>query len=293
MAESPLYATLNVFVQHLNQQQAQLRNSESMTSKEQQNLTAMSQAVEYLRSAMTLLRDPAPPEAETRDATPLEDGRYKGGNGELSIELRMDIGGLGIISADVFRIHASGETWVASLRTTPGVRALLSEGSWDIIGEDQRGTPTTGRLSLSLQLVEPLTLTGRLRLDQPLEGLPGQKDIGFTAIWISKALRSLGIEIEQEQDVADLPTYNFNGKPVTVESAFAEAGLEISAVGQHSTISHPPNPKGWGTTELHALMHDNVLEALVRELHALMQDSAQASVTRAAWENHLLLPVTE
>ncbi len=95
-----LYDILNVFVQHLSHQQAQLQSSESTLPEAQQQLAATSQVIEHLRSAMALLRDQPLPTVDAQDVALLKDGRYKGGNGELSIELRIDWGELYVISAD-------------------------------------------------------------------------------------------------------------------------------------------------------------------------------------------------
>ena len=201
---------------------------------------------------------------------PLVDGRYAGGNGGVSIELRVDEKVSGVISADLFRVDEGVETWVASLRTNPGTRVSLADGFWEITGEDQHRSVTAGHLTLAVQQSGPLTVAGSLRLDSPLAGIPAQA-IDFTATRSSDSLRTLGIELEREQDVPALPTFDFGGRQVTVESALAQAGFETIRVREQGVVPEPPT--SWGTAQLQALMHDH----------------AQASLAKPAWEVHLLL----
>jgi hypothetical protein len=120
--------------------------------------------------------------------------------------------------------------------------------------KDQLQALATGRLTLRGQSPQPLTLTGSLRLNKPLAGIRGQEDIGFTAVWSSEALRTLGIEVEREQAIDELPTYRFNGEDMSVPLALRKTGFETFMVGQQSLIPHPPTP--WGTAQMHALMYE-------------------------------------
>lgn len=264
--------SLSRLIEELNQEWTHLQTlGRALTAEEQGRSEALSRVLELLRSTLVVLAHGVPAEPPASTPAPLRDGRYRGGNGDLSVDLRVDEGVSGVISADFYKIDASGETWVASIRTNPGIRIALGEVSWDIVGEDQQHATASGHLSLRVHLRDPFTVTGAMRLDKPLAGIPRQTDIAFTAVWQSETLRGLGIELEQERGVADLPTFNFNGKEVTVESALAAAGFETFEVGQVSEVPPPPTP--WGTAQL----------------HALMQDHAQASLARSAWELHLLL----
>lgn len=263
---------LRSVIDHLDREWTHLQIvGRGLTPEEQQRSETLAQVLERLRSALGLLTGGVPSGPGIPDAAPLEDGRYTGGNGEILVELRLDEAGSGVISADLFRIDALGETWVASLRTNPGSRIVLADGAWDIVAEDQQETIAAGELTLGVQIAQPLTVSGSLRLDDSLAGIPGQTDIAFTAVWSSASLRTLGIELEQESGVADLPTFDFDGEEVTVRSALGQAGFEVFNVGEETEVPTPPTP--WGTAQLHAVMYDH----------------AQASLARAAWELHLLL----
>ena len=146
-----------------------------------------------------------------------------------------------------------------------------SQGSWSIIGSDDEGRRATGKLTLEPQTTDSSALTGTLFLDTALTGLPVQTDVHFAADFTSPRMRRLGIELEREQAVEELPSVNLNGTAVTVQSSLEAAGFDISNVGQ-STIIPTPQQK-WGTAQL----------------HALMVDMAQAQLNRPAWELHLLL----
>ncbi len=245
----------------------------ALTDEELRRSEVLSAVLNYLRTALSTLEDPGGPSRGDGDAstTPLKDGGYRGGNADLSVELRLDEAGSGVISGDFYRRHAGGETWVVSLRTPPGARVFLSKGSWDVVAEDQQRQITTGHLKLASEAPDPLSVVGVLRLDDALAGIPAQQDVTFTAEWRSEALRALGIELERQQGVAELPTFDFDGQDVTVESCFANAGFETFDVGQRTEIPDPPSP--WGTAQLHALMSDH----------------AQATLAIPEWELHLLL----
>ena len=263
--------SLSSLIDRLHQEWIQLQIlGRSLTPAEQQRSQFLEQVLAQLRSALILLAESSPPAPSSRDAA-LLDGRYAGENGELRVELRVDEKVSGIISADFFRLDVNGETWVASIRTNPGSRISLRNRFWSIVGEDQAQSLATGRLTLAVEQSEPLTLSGTLRLDRPLAGIRGREDITFTVVWQSEALRTLGLELEREANISELPTFPFNGQEITVSSALAKAGLEIVTAGQPSMIPTPPT--GWGTAQL----------------HALMQEYAQASLLEAKWELHLLL----
>jgi hypothetical protein len=222
----------------------------------------------FIEAIRRILEDHQP--SVTPDSSILIDGRYEGGNHELFIELRIDEAVSGVISADLFRNGSTGRSFVASIRTTPGVSIQRNEGSWPIIGSDDEDRTATGQLTLTPQADDGSVLTGVLLLDKALTGLPVRTEIHFAADFSSAQLRRLGIELEQEEGVGDLPSFEFDGTDVTVQSSFEAAGFEISNVGQSTVIPTPS--QNWGTAQL----------------HGLMVDLAQAQLTRPAWELHLL-----
>lgn len=204
----------------------------------------------------------------------LRDGRYEGGNRELFVKLRLDETTSGVISADIYRVGFGARTYAVSIRTTPRVKISLTDGSWEIIGSDSEDRTSTGKLTLESQNIESSSITGFLALDSAVGGLPVGVAIYFAADWIDNTLRQVGLELEREDNVNPLPTYDDDGQLVTVESAFKKAGIEITTAGLPSLIPNNLTPtNGWGTSQL----------------HALMEDFAEASLLRATWELHLLL----
>ena len=217
----------------------------------------------------------APPGTPTPAAPAVEsprvgDGRYAGGNHELAVELRVDGETCGIISGDLHRILPERH-YVASFRTEPGVRIDPGAGSWGIVGQDEYDRTVHGVLALTVNDAASGALNGTLRFNGRLEGLPARQALPFVAQRQSSALRSLGLEIEIEDNVAPLGGYAIDSRTMTVEEALLAAGFETYTTGITDRI---PNPgQGWDMSQL----------------HTLMSDLAQASLLARAWELHLLL----
>jgi len=205
-----------------------------------------------------------PPVASTRPA----DGRYLGGNPQLHADLRIDTALSGVVSADLFRLGPGGKSYVASIRTPPGV-LIDGDGKeeWAIVGQDELGGRSAGQIKLEAR---PNHVLATVVLERALHGLPAGTEIVLVVERQGNALRQLGVELEREAQVAAPPSYNFNGRAVTFESCFEDAGIELTEVGHKSQI--PANADAWGTAQL----------------HTLMRDFAQASLSRRAWEVHLL-----
>ena len=173
---------------------------------------------------------------------PLRDGTYRGGNDELSVELRIDAEVAGAISADLHRLGAAGDPdYVASIRSAPGETVSLEEGAWTVIAEDDLGGHATGRLTLTSANGDGAA-SAVLVLDGPLNGLPGRAEIGFRAEWMGETIRSLGIEIETEEGVTDPVDFDFKGRRVSIQSCLTDAGFEIKEAGEKSPI--PAKPRG-------------------------------------------------
>jgi hypothetical protein len=200
----------------------------------------------------------------------LKDGRYEGGNEHLFVELRVEGQGAGAISADLYRQGPERHDYVASLRSVPGEDVAIGIAPVAVVAEDDLGGRATGELTLGSANGDE-TASGVLTLDGPLNGVPGHAPIPFEARWRSATIRTLGIEIETEEGVADPSAVDFQGREVTLQSCLAEAGLEVREVGEESRI--PANPRGWG----------------ISELHTLMRDFAAAELGERCWELHLLL----
>lgn len=237
-------------------------------------IAALGHILEHLTAPCSIPSSPpitVPDPAPVPTSNTLIDGRYEGGNHELFVELRVDEEVSGVVSADLYRSGITGRSYVASIRTTPGMAARRQDGNWQIIGTDEEGRAATGKLTLVAQATDGSSLTGTLFLDTALTGLPVRTDIHFAADHASARMRGLGIELEQEQGIDELPAVRFEDQDVTVRSCLEAAGFDVHNVGAASNIP-VPNQK-WGTAQL----------------HALMIDFAQAQLTRPAWELHLLI----
>ncbi|MGV3722859.1 MAG: hypothetical protein ACO1SX_18310, partial [Actinomycetota bacterium] len=199
------------------------------------------------------------------------DGRYEGGNHQLYLDLRVDEGVCGVISADVYRVDAGSRNYVASLRTAPGQKVRLAEGTWALAAQDEHGGRATGWLSLSLQDADQDTLLGTFFLESPIQGLPTRARVSFIARHVSEQLRQMGIELEMEEGVVPAEPYLLGDRRVSLESSLHDAGFETYTTGLSTRI--PAVQDGWDSSTL----------------HTLMQDLSQAPLTRRAWELHLLL----
>jgi hypothetical protein len=185
-------------------------------------------------------------------------GRYRGGNDAVELELRVDPE-LGFISGDLrqARLTAGGDdaaaTYVASLRTEPGRALQLTLGSFVIIGEDEAGQVSTGRLQLAAGDA-PDRLAASLEFDRRLGGLPFRRPIEVMVAWSSEALRDLAIELETEAGVTPIADFSVNGSVKNLKTVLTDAGFDLIPGGLASEI--PAKPSGWDTGELHTLMTD-------------------------------------
>ena len=198
------------------------------------------------------------------------DGHYDGGNHRLSLALRVDFLGSGVISGDLFGTMYGQRDYLASFRTTPGSNVNPNDVQpWVCIFDANNEEVLTGTLRLdpgfsSDAVVLALTIEGNI------DGLPKNQTFEMTAEWQSPYMRQIGIEIEQETGTQPPPAYPLNGEMITYRSAFEKAGFEVIDVGSRSNI--PKEPNGWGTAQL----------------HALMTDFAASPLTHSAWQQQLL-----
>jgi hypothetical protein len=213
---------------------------------------------------------PLPGAASAREAPPFEDGRYAGANAEVAIELRVDRTGCGVISGDVYRVLADSRGYVASFRTAPGTRVNVT-GPWAVIGQDEHGRVVQGSVALDAQPDLAGTIFGQLRFDGPLEGLPTRTSIPFIAQFTGRAFRSLGIEKEIEEGVADIGTFAAGDRRIDITDALLAAGFDTRVAGITDRIAKPP--QGWD----------------MAQLHTLMSDLSQAPLLRRSWDIHVLL----
>ncbi|MBK8211974.1 MAG: acetyltransferase [Rhodospirillales bacterium] len=210
---------------------------------------------------------PAPAVAWARaDAfAPIRFGRYQGGTPQMAVDLRVDAA-MAVVSADLWRVDTAGQrTWVASLRSAPGV-AL--GGQMALFAEDRYGARSSGRLEATPAGTARSAVHCVLLLDRPLDGLPFGREIVFTCERAGDGLRELGLEFEIEQDVAAPPQINFEERPMSVENALVGAGIEVLRAGEQSRLPQAPN-EGWSEKQLEELMFDFAQSDLTRREFAL------------------------
>ncbi len=269
MAKRKDFAGMDRQIQHLEREQQMLQSLERPLSEtEEERLLEISDIITALRRALRFLGWRQKPKPEP---TALQDGRYLGGNAFIKVDLRIDEAVSGVISADFFRNDLFGQNYVASIRTNPGEQIALADGEWDVIAEDEHGGKAEGNLSLIATGDDPVTLNGELFLDNAIHGLPSRRKISFSAEWESSEMRTIGVELESEQNVDPLPEFDYRGEPISLEIALAKSGISVVETGRPSQI--PANASGWGNTQL----------------HTLLRDFSQASLSKRAWELHLLL----
>jgi hypothetical protein len=206
----------------------------------------------------------------TLGATATMDGSYLGSNHRLSLELRVDFQMCGVISGDLFGTDFGRRDYLASFRTAPGTQiAADTPQPWTVVLETREGTVANGTLTVAEGDAEDVLLLS-LKVDAQLPGLPSRQWFDLSAKWQSPMLRQLSVELESETGTRPPPSYLFQNQPVTIHTAFANAGFEILDQGGQSKI--PKNEAKWGSTQL----------------HALMAQMANADLTTAAWNQQLL-----
>lgn len=269
MAKQKEFTGMNRQLRQLEREQKKLQSKKRPLSEaEEVRLDEIGDIITSLRRALRFLGWKRKPEPSDID---LQNGRYQGGNAFLKVALRVDESVSGVISADFYRSDQFGQSYVASIRTTPGYRIELADGDWAIIAEDEHGSKAHGTLSLKATSDNPVTISGDLFLKSAIHGLPSRRNISFSAEWESAEMRTIGVELEREENVDPLPEFEYNGKPISLNLALAKSGISVIETGRPSQI--PANPNGWGNTQL----------------HTLLRDFSQASLSQRAWELHLLL----
>jgi hypothetical protein len=191
----------------------------------------------------------------------LKDGSYVAFNDLYSADLRLDLKDLKIISMDIFSGTDENRSYLASLRTDPGSEISEPLDVFAVICEDRNGSVSDAELRLFPLSEEETSI--ELTLKKHLDQLPVNQQIPMTARWHSALFREIGIEKEIEQDVEDLPPYQYDGNEVTLGSCFETAGLKIIDAGVRDNI--PSISGGWEDAQLHALMTQFADESLDRK----------------------------
>ena len=219
------------------------------------------------------------------DQASLRDGRYEGGDESFLIELRIDVGGSGVISGDLFRADTPGHEHLSSVRTAAGTDVALPSGTWPARWDTYQGRSSTGAIAVEPHVGDGDAATVRLRLDQSLNGLPAATDLVADVRWKSAEFRRLGLETEIEEDVHHPgAAVQLDGREITFEDCLRRAGFEISAIGRRTRIRRQPDGWQWDESVVHGV------------LDVLMKRAAQTRLDLPAWQVHLLMlayPVRE
>jgi hypothetical protein len=208
----------------------------------------------------------------TRRAPMDYNGRYEGRDGEFTLLLRVDIGGFGIVSADLFR----GTDYLTSTRTLPGQWVGSATGCWAAQFSADRPTTGSGTVPGTITITpvdDRLTVT--VRPDLAVAGLAAGQEATVTVDRLGPELREFGLETETEAGVEPPNPVVFDAKLVDERECLRRAGFAIRTTGQPTRI--PRQDQRWDYSRLFTLLHD------------LMTDTAQADLSVAAWQQQLLL----
>lgn len=202
----------------------------------------------------------------------IRDGRYEGRSGGIALTLRVDAGGSGVISADVF--GEGGRRYLASGRTAPGAKVTIDDGSWPAVWQASPSNKTTGTLALTAGPTGGVTLT--FTLDAPLNGLPVRTETVVQVEHRDDAMRELGLEIEREEGVPLPAPVVLQGVERTVDGCLRAAGFAVKEAGRQTLI--PAGIAGsWDDSQLYSMLSD------------LMHITGESPLRGRAWELHLLL----
>ena len=260
------------------EEMVQERNSISivgtaLSPDQERRLAALGDAIGAVDDAINYLAE-APVSGES--ALPA-DGRYALGNDALYVELRIDIAGSNIVSGDIFAQAEGVREYLASFRSEPGVTLEQGAGSVAIVAQDAVGGRAQGVLAVTA--VSDTEVLAQLFLDDALMHLPLRQTVHLTGRYESDFMRDLGIETNKENGVSLDVSWDFEGRTVTIESCFEDAGFDIFAAGRTDVIPSPSNGK-WHDSELHGLMvqyADEVLDRPDWSLQLLMLKRSVAS----------------
>jgi hypothetical protein len=203
------------------------------------------------------------------------DGRYEGGNDAFFMVVRVDVGGSGVISADVFR----GTEYLTSTRTRSGLVVESAAGTWPAEFSASQATTASGTVPGTITVTPSVDLPGALtacvRPDLDVAGLPGGTDVVVTLGRQGAEVRQLGVEIETEQGVGAPEPFAFAGTSVDVHECLRRAGFALTAVGAPTLIPRQDQP--WDYSRMFTLLHD------------LMTAAARTNLSAAAWQMQLLM----
>ncbi|MEU6997280.1 hypothetical protein [Nonomuraea sp. NPDC046570] len=187
-------------------------------------------------------------------------GRFSGTTDDVRVDLRVDlVGALPVVSGDLFDV-ADGD-YLNSFVLEGGQPVTLPA---TITGTAKFALPTTTpKVSVEVDLLAPggtATLT--------YSAADGSDATTFTCSYVSRFLRTIDWEVDAVVGTELAPQY-FTGtdprppglaeKLITVQSAYAEVGIELRAAGTVNEIGIDKADKDllWSDAELHAAMVSN------------------------------------
>lgn len=218
---------------------------------------------------------PQPPAAA---GAGVRDGRWLGGGLELVIELRVDLGGERLITADIGWRSPQGIDWLASLRTDPDA---ADPSGGPVAVRDRAHREARGRLEL--RLLGEDSLAGTLRLDTSVEGLAAGQTITFSAARAGAALRRVEVIWQCEEGLEPPATADVAGHQVDIAEIFADNRLELVAATAPEFLRTPRRADGhqqpWGTVEL---LSDDNLSIGLAQLEAQFEEATLGTGRRFA-----------
>lgn len=239
----------------------------ALTPEEEKRLQALQAAWENIENALLQLSEPV---LNTPRGSIPADGRYNAGNDVLSVGLRIDLKTSNIISGDLFAVSNGHREYVASFRSEPGVMLNPDNNPLALVIEDSEGKRSRGSLAFDENPGNEITL--HITVDDPVKAMPVRQAVTFVGRFEGSAMRELGIELESETGTDPLPSWEYKGRYITVESSFEDAGFDVFNTGFRNQFPSPSSGK-WDTSEL----------------HGLMSQFAQEPMDRKSWNLHLLM----
>lgn len=241
----------------------------ALTPEEESRLSALAEADAAIAIAIDHLTRPPWPAGKEKIAF-LPDGRYALANITLAATLRVDTDVCGIVSGDVFALAGEAREYLLSFRTAPG--DVVDGESTDllIIGEDVDNQICQGRLVILSGEEQATTIS--ICFEKALRGFTPNHVEQMTGRRESLAMRTLGIEIEYEENTEGNPQWTFNDRTLDIITCYQDAGFDTRRIGQASEIPKAPYA-GWDNSQL----------------HGLISNYAQASLSHSDWELHLLM----
>ena len=252
-----------------------------LTAQEARRLDNLESANVHTQTAVDTLAvaaafpndDNTPGAGDDLDPIP-SDGRYAVANDNLVAEVRIDVDGLSIVSADLFARAAGHREFLASLRSQPGFSPSPDDNPLAVVVEDKDGRRAEGRIRFASEDGDQITVA--ITVHSPITGLPQGRAVVLAGRFESNMLRQLGVEVENQRNQQADPEWQHDRETMTISTAFRRAGIELVNIGQRDEIPAPRNDM-WDLAKLHGLMTDMADEPLDRiawNLRLLMLDQA-------------------